>query len=263
MIFVEHIKIFYKRFYSAVTLLTVLPLPGWELDFKNTTHYFPWVGIILSLVYLTVYTGLEGSISPLMLAFVIVILDGFLTGGLHLDGFSDWVDGIYSRKEGEDLRAVLKDSNIGAIGAAGLVFLILGKTFFLREVLVGEYSAVWIVFFPWFARFFMYLIIILFPYPKGKSGLGEICQEKYYVYGYIFAFASFLALLVLIYFVTPAYFIIRYFYFLTVAVIIAGVMTYIFIKRLAVKLGGVNGDGYGASCEFCQLMVLFIGGIMA
>ncbi|UMZ73145.1 adenosylcobinamide-GDP ribazoletransferase [Natranaerofaba carboxydovora] len=258
----KQIKTFYKRLYSAITLLTVVPMPGWQLDFTRTTHYFPWVGVILSFIYLFLFLVLDGLVSPFMLAFLLVLLDGFLTGGLHLDGFSDWIDGIYSRKEGDDLRAVLKDSNIGAIGAAGLVFLILGKVIFLREVLISEFSLVWILFFPWFARILMYLVIVSFPYPSGKKGLGQICQEDYSILGHLWAVLSGGVLLLALYFFFPENLTGTILTELIIAAVISGSLTYLFIKRLSIKLGGVNGDGYGACCEFSQVMVLLMGSFL-
>jgi adenosylcobinamide-GDP ribazoletransferase len=48
-----------------------------------------------------------------------------LTGGLHLDGLADLADAIGSRRRGEEALAIMKDSSIGAIGAATLIFVVL------------------------------------------------------------------------------------------------------------------------------------------
>lgn len=260
---VEYIKSFYKKVYSAFTLLTVLPLPGWELDFNRTTPFFSWVGVVLAGIYFLVFLGTYDLLSPLVLAFTLVALDGFLTGGLHLDGFSDWIDGIYSRKEGEELMAVLKDSNAGAIGAAGLSFLVLGKVVFLSEIIGGEFPVIWLILFPWFARFLMYLIIISYPYPSGKKGLGQICQDDYSFSDHLMAFLPVFILLGVIYIFYPNYLEVSLFVKIVTACVITGLFTYFFIKKLAEKLGGVNGDGYGACCEFSQVVLLFVGAIFA
>ena len=263
MIIIKFLKDIYKRFYSAVTLLTVLPMPGWQLDFNKTAPFFPWVGILLSIIYLIVFLLFNGFLSPLSMALLVIAFDGFLTGGLHLDGFSDWIDGIYSRKEGNELMDVLKDSRIGAIGGAGLVFLVMGKVFFLGEIFEGHAPLAWLVFFPWFARILMYLIIVVFPYPPGKEGLGQICREEYNVSSHILAILSCLILSLVIYIFYPGSGAILFFTQALFAGAVGGIFTYFFIKKLVGRLGGVNGDGYGASCEFSQVLILCVGALLA
>jgi adenosylcobinamide-GDP ribazoletransferase len=48
-----------------------------------------------------------------------------LTGGLHLDGLADFADGLGSRRPPAEALAIMKDSAIGAIGAATLIFVVL------------------------------------------------------------------------------------------------------------------------------------------
>lgn len=50
-----------------------------------------------------------------------------LTGGLHVDGFTDTCDGIFSHRRGNELKRIMKDSRLGAMGATSLVLLLLLK----------------------------------------------------------------------------------------------------------------------------------------
>lgn len=50
-----------------------------------------------------------------------------LTGGLHLDGLADLGDGLGSRRPPAEALAIMKDSAIGAIGAATLALVLLAQ----------------------------------------------------------------------------------------------------------------------------------------
>ena len=52
---------------------------------------------------------------PPLLALATIAL---LTGGLHLDGLADFADGLGSRRPAAEALAIMKDSAIGALGAA-------------------------------------------------------------------------------------------------------------------------------------------------
>src|SRR5262249_40992557 len=62
---------------------------------------------------------------PLLLAGLITItVWKLLTGGLHLDGLADCLDGLGGR-DAEHRLAIMRDSRIGAFGALGLILLLL------------------------------------------------------------------------------------------------------------------------------------------
>jgi adenosylcobinamide-GDP ribazoletransferase len=63
---------------------------------------------------------------PLTAALLITALAA-VSGALHLDGLADVCDGLAARGSRERFLAVMKDSNVGAVGAVGLVLGILLK----------------------------------------------------------------------------------------------------------------------------------------
>jgi adenosylcobinamide-GDP ribazoletransferase len=76
---------------------------------------------------------IEVLVPPLIGAALLVIGWKALTGGLHLDGLADCLDGL----AGSDLvqrRAIMRDSRIGVFGAAGLTLLLILLVASLSEV---------------------------------------------------------------------------------------------------------------------------------
>jgi adenosylcobinamide-GDP ribazoletransferase len=57
---------------------------------------------------------------------------------LHLDGWGDMWDGVGSGKRGEALRAVLKDSRVGAFGVAGIALAIGTRAALVADLLEGN-----------------------------------------------------------------------------------------------------------------------------
>ncbi len=117
---------------AAFTLLTRIPLP---VDHMKTGERaaraawaYPFVGAILgliagivalSLAALGVQTGIAAAaaIGVLML----------LTGGLHEDGLADCADGLGGGTTIQKRLEIMKDSRVGAYGAAALTLMILAR----------------------------------------------------------------------------------------------------------------------------------------
>lgn len=110
-----------QGFWTALGFLTVLPAPaGGEFDLGRAAPWFPVIGLVLAVPA----TGLDwllatGGWSAAVRAVVTVTVLTVLTGTLHLDGFMDTCDGWASNRCGPDMLAVMRDSRVGAAGAAG------------------------------------------------------------------------------------------------------------------------------------------------
>ena len=90
------------------------------------------IGLIVALGHYLFSLLLPG---PFALWLTIGLL-AILTGGLHLDGFADTLDGLASRGTREKMLEVMKDSRIGAFGVMGLIFLIGAKYLALSQISV-------------------------------------------------------------------------------------------------------------------------------
>jgi adenosylcobinamide-GDP ribazoletransferase len=157
---------------SAVLFLTRIPLPTMELDqrdFARGAGFFAWVGILIAIP-LYGSSRLVTALGAPLAALVTVALWVLITGGLHLDGLADSVDGL-SGGHGERTRTldIMRDSRIGAHGALALVLVIGLKWAALERALVLEQS-IWIMA-PVAARFACTLLLLGFPYAR-DDGLG-------------------------------------------------------------------------------------------
>ena len=112
---------------SALAFLTVLPV-GARLGpaRRATLIAFPLVGLAMGCASAALAWGASEAWSPLVAAALLVALDLVLTGGLHADAVADVADGLASRKEPEEALRIMREPQVGAIGAvtAGSVLLL-------------------------------------------------------------------------------------------------------------------------------------------
>ena len=118
---------------TAVSLFTVIPVGGdaelGEGDAARAVLWMPVVGLLLGLAGAGVMVGVDAGGSSgarrLLGAALAVALIALLTGGLHLDGLADTADGLGSRRGRADALAIMRRSDVGPMGVAALVLVLL------------------------------------------------------------------------------------------------------------------------------------------
>ena len=112
----------------AVRFLTVLPVPGREAEgagaLGRAAWWFPIVGLALGAALVAADRVLLLAFPPLLAAILLVAGWKILTGGLHLDGLADSIDGLAGRDR-ERRIAIMRDSRLGAFGAIALALSLL------------------------------------------------------------------------------------------------------------------------------------------
>lgn len=112
----------------AVRFLTIVPLPGEEARgsgaLGRAAWWFPAVGLALGAGLVVVDRILLTVFPPLLGAVLLVAIWKILTGGLHLDGLADAVDGLAGR-DAERRIAIMRDSHLGVFGAVALGLCVL------------------------------------------------------------------------------------------------------------------------------------------
>ena len=121
----------------AARYLTIVPLgrsPAHEdAAVGRSAAWFPVVGLGIGLV-IVVVERIAGRIFPTLLAALLTVTAWkLLTGGLHLDGLADCLDGLGGRDPDHRLR-IMRDSRIGAFGAMGLILFLLLEVVALAEL---------------------------------------------------------------------------------------------------------------------------------
>ena len=228
----------FQGFALAFSMLSIIPFFKVHDFFKSINAYsamfYPLVGFLLGLILWSVHTLLTPYFPPLHLGVIIFVLWMIITGALHLDGFSDSVDGLFVSKE----RAleVMKDSHVGGMGMSFTVVFLLFK---LSSLLYADaYYLLPVILM--FSRLNATLSIYFFDYiSKGVSSLiKEELQLKH------IAFASLYSFVIASLFSASSLIFISLFIMLLTA--------RFFTKRL----GGLNGDVYGFMIEVSELAML-------
>ena len=118
---------------TALSLFTVLPAGGSaelaEGEAAAAVFWLPAVGLLLgglgAGVMLAVGTGVDAGPRRLLGAALAVALLALLTGGLHLDGLADTADGLGSRRPAAQALDIMRRSDVGPMGVAALVLVLL------------------------------------------------------------------------------------------------------------------------------------------
>lgn len=222
-------------------MLTTIPFFKTHDFFRGINGYavmsYPLVGLLLGIVLYFAFTVLVTLFPQEHAKIVVFFLWVLLTGALHLDGFSDTVDGLFVPKE--RTAAVMKDPNVGGMGMVFTIAFLLLKAsalWFLEALyllpvilMLGRYNAV--------------LAIHLFPYIR-KEGMGALAKAEslswqlwvttLFVIGVVLTSGSWLLL-------------------------IASLVTLFLVKSFFMRrLNGFSGDIYGFLIEVTELVLLNI-----
>ncbi len=110
---------------TAVQFMTRLPVPGWvghgPGQLERAARYFPLAGLLVGALGAAVLGTARVGLPPLVAAGLAVAAVAALTGALHEDGLADTADGLLGGWTRDDALRIMKDSRIGAFGAAALV----------------------------------------------------------------------------------------------------------------------------------------------
>ena len=230
-----------KGFALAVSMLTTLPFFKVHDFYKGINGYavmfYPLVGFILGGILWAVYSLLIPYLPHLHVGIIIFALWVLLTGALHLDGFSDTIDGLYVSK----IRAleVMKDPNTGGMG------MILSVTFLiLKASSLAHLDALYLL--PivlMLSRLNAVLAIYYYPYvsPNGMSTLAKEELKKSQLLIAVF------------------YSLLLSFMFSGIILVVSSLLVLYVIKSFFIKrYGGFTGDIYGFSIEVTELILLNI-----
>ena len=230
----------------AVRYLTILPVSrrghaGLE-DLGGAAPWFPVVGLGLGLTLAAVDAVTLRIFPPLLAAVLTVTAWKLLTGGLHLDGLADCVDGFAGHDPAQRL-AIMSDSRIGTFGAVGLILFLMLELAALGELPVGvRWRA--LVTAPVIARATPAVLGRLFR-PARADGQGALFCAGLHRAG---------AAIVLAVAVVIASAGLGVLGLVTLGVgIVVAVAFAAFVSR---RIGGVTGDVLGAGVELSELAVL-------
>ncbi len=232
---------------AAFQFLTLLPVKRsfTAEQVGRSSVYFPIVGLVIGLALAGMNWGL-GYILPAAVVNVLLVLAiALFSGGLHLDGLADTMDGMAGHRATEERLAIMKDSRIGGFGAIGLALFLLIEYITLNNI-PGTIKTQLLILAPVLSRWAMVNSIFVYPYAR-PSGLGKAFKEVVSLRHFIFATLVSLTLTGVLF---------RW----AGLIIFAGVWLTISLMSLYFKsrLRGLTGDIYGAINEISFVIVLLI-----
>lgn len=121
-------KNFFKGLCMAFGMFSILPVPQvWDdTQLHRVIPATPAVGAVIGALWAgaAALLNLLGA-PPLLFGVLLALLPLLLSGFIHIDGYMDCCDAIFSRAEPEKKRQILKDSHVGAFAVIGLCALLL------------------------------------------------------------------------------------------------------------------------------------------
>ncbi|OLO42626.1 adenosylcobinamide-GDP ribazoletransferase [Alkalihalophilus pseudofirmus] len=244
----------------ALQLLTTIPIkkevPWTKKTASTSVALYPLVGLIVGCVatvcslFMIEWLMLPTTISSFFLLLLIVAL----TGGLHLDGWMDVSDGIFSRQDQERKLTIMKDSRVGAFAVISLFFLLIGKYLFIFQVLeMTDQYWFYILFIPFFSRWLM-AGALMFGKPAREEGMAYSVQQylkpqtqlSFYFWGVL--------ILAFIFLLSFPFFLIAL--GLMIISILILLVSFSFFRK---QFGGITGDTLGTLVEGGEVILwLFV-----
>ena len=160
----------------AFGVLTIYPLQASEAWTPETLGssmvYYPLVGMCIGcslwILYYLLITLFPPAIASVLLLGGLVVM----TGGLHLDGLADTVDGLNGGHSREDTLDIFKDPHVGAMAVVGVVLVLLVKHASLT-ILPYESMLPCLVLMVTLSRYSMVQLACFSSYAHASGGLGE------------------------------------------------------------------------------------------
>jgi len=236
-----------KSFLIALQFLTSIPFRLKNIKQKElpgSVTYYPLVGLLIGVLLVLAFFGLDKIFSSLIASLLVVGVYILLTGALHLDGFSDTVDGLYGGRTKEDVLRIMEDSAVGAKGAVWTALIIVLKIIIIGTLPANKlFSA--LLLFPVLGRYSMTILMKYSAYAK-EYGLGKAYCKNITAAQFVIINAFTLLVSIL-------------FGFSGLAAFGGAVLTALVIKRyFDKKLGGVTGDIFGFTVEAAEIAALLM-----
>ncbi|HTA77182.1 MAG TPA: adenosylcobinamide-GDP ribazoletransferase [bacterium] len=230
--------------WTAFSTLTILPTPASNptpQELKRSVLFFPLVGALLGGMFMLLYRlSLPSDLKTVIILLVWVAF----SGAFHLDGLGDCLDGFFGGKDPQDRQRIMKAADLGTYGMTGITLTLIFKTVLLNHLLGQMNVSYWLLAIPIAARWAVCLSCFISKPPVGNTGLGSFVISSplpVFLVGSLFALAG-------------CFFLQKYaigFFIITALISVA-------VSALSQKrIGGLTGDGLGATIELTEVALLF------
>lgn len=238
-----------KNLALTLAFFSRIPLPkslgdkiSHDARLGDAAAFFSIAGLILSIPIALVWF-VTSLYLPATIAAGLAIGCGLLiTGGLHEDGFADCADGMGATPNSERALEIMRDSRIGTYGSLALI-LSIGLRWTALASLSPICGVLAIIVCNSGARSAMTIAMQFSDYAR-TEGLGKQASS---IRQSDFILAILIAFIVAI---------VCGWYWGVIALCIAYLTAWLFLKRLEYRLGGYTGDGLGAMEQIAEITIL-------
>ena len=99
------------------------PVKVWDEKLRdNMLSMLPFIGVLIGIMYI-VLIMLVRNISQALRAAVLAVYPWAITGFIHIDGYMDVCDAVFSRRDTDEKIRILKDPACGAFAVIAAVIL--------------------------------------------------------------------------------------------------------------------------------------------
>ncbi len=117
-------KRWFQGLVMSLSMFSLIPMPMlWRPEaMELVIPLFPLIGLLLGALWMGSFILLKIWLAPLFLkAFLLWIFPLIVSGFIHIDGFMDTADAVFSRQELAKKYRILKDPQMGAFGVIAFV----------------------------------------------------------------------------------------------------------------------------------------------
>ncbi|MBE2316019.1 adenosylcobinamide-GDP ribazoletransferase [Solirubrobacter sp. CPCC 204708] len=222
---------------TALAFLTRLPVPPPpDPDLSRAAWSFPLVGLLVGAAAAGTRAAADQVLPPLPATILAIAVAVLLTGALHEDGLADVADATGAHVDRARRLEILKDPRVGAFGATALILALaltatslaaLDTTEAVKALIVAHVLSRWAI---------LPVGLLQPAKPGGAGGLLRVGRPGLAVATLLAAAAAVLAGAAVA---------------LAAAALTAAAAA-LFLHR---TLGGITGDGYGATAKLTEVVV--------
>lgn len=233
------------QFYSTVPVKKQIDVDARRLKFAFYT--LPFIGIVIGLVNASIVMVNEHylQIPDTVLALIVLTVPILITGGLHLDGWMDMSDALFSYRDKQKRLEIMSDPRTGSFAVLSVILLLAWRYVLIFETLqlTVMTTFLFIVSIYFFARISMCYVFIQGKLAK-QEGLAAFFKRGIHQKDFYFFFGNVFVFILIIAYVDPfAVFPIFIVFLFSI------VFAILFLRLLAKQFGGLTGDTLGAVLE--------------
>lgn len=226
-----------------------IPLPaslGNRIDHNaklgKAAGLFPIAGLLIALPVAIVWFFASSYLPATIAAGLALGTSLLITGGLHEDGFADCADGLGATQNRERALEIMRDSRIGTYGSLALI-LSIGLRWAALSSLDPVSGILAILICSSGARSAMTIAMQFSNYAR-PDGLGEQANDM--------SQSSFMTAIGIAFIIA----LLCGWLWGVLALCLAFLATWLFLKRLEQRIGGYTGDGLGAMEQIAEITIL-------